>query len=134
MAKQPELWISMDDLRRHSPEAAVDPGDVLTDAFGRTWVLNAVAKRVIERVKEDQQAELDARQAYARYVDDRTQRRNEVVEKIRAGETRPSTPASAAAVHQRIQAALTEFDEREGPELGYYDDWRGRRPKMQAAR
>jgi hypothetical protein len=132
--KQPELWISMEDLRRHSPTAVVDPVDVLTDAFGREWIANAVAKRAIERVKAEEQAELDARQTYARYLDDRTQRRHEIAERIRNDVLGGSaaTPASSGVIHGRLQEVLTQFDEAE-PELGYYE-WRDRRPSMKAAR
>jgi hypothetical protein len=119
MARQPDLWILVEDLRRHTPAVVVKPGEGAVDAIGRQWVPNALALAALERVAEEQQADLDSRQAYARWVDDLALRRKALAEKLRDEGGGSTTPASSAEARGRVQAALQRFDEQH-PALDYY--------------
>jgi hypothetical protein len=123
------------DLERFgSPVAEYVAGKTIADALGRIWVSDDVARAALAKAESTWQAEIADRNAYARFLDDRAERRRALAEKIHndvlGGST--ATPAGSGVIHGRLQEVLGEFDERE-PELGFYE-WRDSRPQMKAAR
>jgi alpha-mannosidase len=129
--KQPELSIPvlLADLERFAPSPVAEfvAGKTVVDALGRAWVPDEVARAALAKADQVWRQELADRAAYARWIDDRADRRKALAERLRdkvlAGGS--LTPASSGEVYERRRAALEEFDER-NPELGYYE-WRDKR-------
>jgi hypothetical protein len=118
MTRQVQIPVLLSDLERAVPGVSAHV-ETVDDALGRKWASDAAARAAIERMQKEQQADLDSRQAYARWVDDLALRRKALAEKIRAEAGGSMTPASSAEARERVQAALQRFDER-NPELDYY--------------
>jgi hypothetical protein len=131
MVKQADIWIQLADLERFAPSPVGEyvAGKVVIDALGRGWVADPDAKAALAKAEAAWQQEIADRGAYARWADDRNEKRRALAAKVRdqAIGGRMVTPDSSVAVQARVQEALAGFDER-NPELGLYE-WKDQRPK-----
>ncbi len=129
------FYIRVDDVRGFAPvpiEQFIE-GKVVQDALGRGWLLDSDAREVLERAKAEDQREMELRNQHAIWLQDRTARRGELLEKVRLkvlGGAQHNA-SNQGLVREAQQAALAAFDQDE-PEADFYT-WR-ERSSMSGAR